>query len=286
MNTTWHLSGDLRDRYLAGRLDPVAVMSVEVHLNHCGRCRAAFPADADWLARSWDRVFATVTAPRLTMIERGLRRAGVPEHLARLLAATPTLGRAWLAAVVAVLGVAVLFSYASHPVASEPVRLLPFLLVAPVLPVAGIALAYGPLVDPAHELLAATPVAGARLLLLRAGAVLAVSLVPAGLATPLLPGPPLVGIAWLLPALSLTVACLALATRMPVLPAAGGLATAWAAAVLLAGALSGERLLAFGPAAQLAYLGAGAVLALVVYFRRRHLDPGEPRWNPRSAFAR
>jgi len=196
MNTTWHVSEDQLDDYRSGRLDPARVMSVEAHLNACGRCRAAFPADEDWLGQQWHQLVAAVARPRLTLIERVLRRFGVPEQLARLLAATPTLSRAWLTAVAAVLGFSVVFAYASHSAVSEPARLLPFLLAAPVLPLAGIAFAYGPLVDPAYEMLAATPVAGARLLLLRAAAVLAAALIPAGLATPLLPGPPLLGAAW------------------------------------------------------------------------------------------
>jgi hypothetical protein len=256
-------------------------MSVEAHLHRCGQCRSALPVDPAWLAASWERVAATVTAPRLTLLERALRRCGVPEHLARLLAATATLGKAWLTAVAAVLGFAVFYAYASQAALSEPARLLPFLLAAPVLPVAGIAVAYGPRVDPVHELLAATPVAGARLLLLRTSAVLVAALVPAGLATPLLPGPPLLGAAWLLPALALTAGCLALATRVPVPAAAGGLAAAWTGGVLVAGALSGERLLGFQPAAQLGYGLAAALLTLLVYVRRRHLDPGEPRWSYR-----
>ncbi|MGH3243806.1 MAG: hypothetical protein ACRDNL_25730, partial [Spirillospora sp.] len=56
----------------------------------------------------------------------------MPEHLARLLAATPTLSTAWLAGVAAALGFALLFAQARS--VSEPARLLPFLLLAPVLP--------------------------------------------------------------------------------------------------------------------------------------------------------
>jgi putative zinc finger protein len=286
MSTTWHVPEHQLDDYRSGRLDPARVMSVEAHLNGCGRCRAVLPADETWLSRQWQQLFSTVARPRLTLIERVLRRCGLPEHLARLLAATPTLSRAWLTAVTAVLGFAVFFSYASHGTVSEPGRLLPFLLVAPVAPLAGIALAYGPRVDPAYEMLAATPVSRARLLLVRATAVLVAALVPAGLATPLLPGPPLLGAAWLLPSLALAGGSLALATRFPVPLSAGGVAVAWLAAVLLLATLSGEHLLAFRPAAQLAYVGAAALLALVAYLRRRRLDPGEPRWNRPSAFAR
>lgn len=286
MSTTWHVPEQQLDDYRSGRLDPARMMSVEAHVDGCARCRAELPADGAWLSQQWQQLVSTVARPRLTLIERLLRRAGLPEHLARLLAATPTLSRAWLAAVTAVLCFAVVFSYASHGSVSEPARLLPFLLVAPILPLAGIAFTYGPLVDPAYELLAATPIAGARLLLLRASAVLVAALVPAALASPLLPGPPLLGAAWLLPALALTAGGLVLATRLPPLLATGGLAAAWVVAVLLLDTLNSERLLAFNAAAQFVYAGAAALLALVVYMRRRYLDPGGRRWNPPSVFAR
>lgn len=284
MSNPWHASAQLLAEYESGRLDSTRAMSVEAHLAGCSRCRAALPGDPAWLTQSWEQVAAAVTAPRSRPTERLLRRCGTPEHLARLLAATPTLGRAWLAAVAAVLGFAVVFAYASHDAVSEPTRLLPFLLAAPVLPLLGIAIAYGPLVDPAYELLAATPIAGARLLLLRASTVLVAAVIPAGCAAPFLPGQLLLSVAWLLPALALTVGCLALATRMPVPLAAGGLAVAWVAAVLLAGGYSGERLLAFQLPAQLAYAGLAALLVFVVYMRRQYLDPEGRRWNRPSAF--
>jgi anti-sigma factor RsiW len=53
MSTTWHVPEDQLDDYRSGRLDPARVMSVEAHLNACGRCRAAFPAGDDWLAQQW-----------------------------------------------------------------------------------------------------------------------------------------------------------------------------------------------------------------------------------------
>lgn len=283
MSSDWHVSGDVIERYLSGRIAPVGAMSVEAHLDRCMRCRAALPADDAWLAISWDRITQVVMQPRLTLLERLLQRCGLPEPLARLLAATPTLSRAWLTAVTAVLAFAVV---AAHAGQESPSALLPFLLVAPVLPLAGIAVAYGPRVDPVHELLAAAPAAGARLFLLRAGATLVAALTPAALATSLLPSSALLGVAWLLPALALTTACLALSTRIPVPAAAAGLSAVWAVAVLSAGWFSGDRLLAFHPVAQVVYAGAVIALALVVFVRRRYLDPGEPRWTSPSAFVR
>jgi hypothetical protein len=283
MSGDWHVPGDLIERYVSEQIDVAAAMSVEAHIDRCERCRAMLPADDAWLATSWDGIAQEVMQPRLTLLERLLHRCGLPEHLARLLAATPTLSRAWLTAVAVVLAFAVV---AAHAGRGAPSALLPFLLLAPVLPLAGIAVAYGPRVDPAHELLAGTPGAGPRLFLLRAGAVLVAALIPAALATLLLPGSALLGAAWLLPALVLATACLSLSTRMPVPPAAGGLSALWTVAVLSAGWFSGDRMLAFHPVAQLLYGAAAVVLIGVVLVRRRRFDPGEPRWIAPSAFVR
>src|SRR5262249_34075304 len=72
-------------------------------------------------------------------------RAGVPAHLATFLAATPAPARGWLAAVGVVLAFAVA---AAHLAGQDPSWAahapVPFLTIAPVLPLAGIALAYGP----------------------------------------------------------------------------------------------------------------------------------------------
>ncbi|MFB4278165.1 hypothetical protein ACBJ59_22935 [Nonomuraea sp. MTCD27] len=136
-------------------------------------------------------------------VERLLSRAGVPGHLARLLVATPALSRAWVVAVVVVLACAVAVGQAARDVGAS--YLLAFLVAAPVLPLAGIAPAYGRHVDPVHETQAATPMAGPRLLLLRAGAVLATAVVLTAAASPWLPGPPGRGAGWLLPSLALSV---------------------------------------------------------------------------------
>ncbi|MEW9530488.1 zf-HC2 domain-containing protein [Microbispora sp. NPDC049125] len=269
--TDWHVPAELLDRYLSGALDPVQVMSVDAHLARCGPCRTAVPPDEEWLAASWERVADEVVRPRQSLAERASRRLGVPEHLARVLVATPTLSRAWLAALAVTLG----FGVAAAHLA--PGGLLAFLTLAPVLPPAGIALAYGPWADPAHESYAATPMAGAPLLLLRSVAALVTALVLTGLAVPLLPVMTPMSAAWLLPALALTSGALALGTRLPLPVAAAGLAACWVGVVTAVGAATGDRSLPFQPGAQVAYGCAAALLALVLYLRRHHLDPGEPR---------
>lgn len=280
--TGWHIPEDLWAGYQAGQLDPARVMSLEAHLERCPDCRRAAPVDESWLAGSWGEIVATVARPRQTWPERLLVGLGVREQVARLLAVTPALSLAWFTAVAAVLTFTVTFAYATAGTVLDHLGLLPFLLVAPALPVVGTALAYGSRVDPAHELIAATPMAGARLLLLRTVAVLVAALAPAGLVTPLLPGPPMVGAAWLLPALALTTGCLALATRLSLPLAAGGLATAWVLGVLLTVGISGQQLLAFQPLAQLGYASAAVLCVLVVCLRLPYLDPGGPRWSPRG----
>ncbi|MGC0418743.1 zf-HC2 domain-containing protein [Embleya sp. AB8] len=276
---TWHIPVPLLTRYLTGTLPVPHVMSIEAHLTACPTCRAEVPVDRAWLAGSWDRLDAALDQPPWP--ERALTRCGMRPHVARLLTATPALSRAWLLAVIAVLA----FGTAAASLAGDtPGILLAFLIGAPVLPLAGVALAYGPGVDRAYELHAATPLAGPRLLFLRAGAVLVTAATLTGLATPFLPGPPGLGAAWLLPALALTLACLAAGTRVPLPVAAAGLTLTWIAGVL--GTQRVDRYLLFAPGAQAAWAGAVPLLALVVYARRRRLDPGSYPADPPSGSLR
>jgi len=71
-------------------------------------------------------------------VERTIVRAGVKEHVARLLAATPSLRLSWFCAGT----VAIMFT--SWVAQTGQRGLLFFLIVAPLLPVAGVAAAYGP----------------------------------------------------------------------------------------------------------------------------------------------
>ncbi|MEU6998390.1 zf-HC2 domain-containing protein [Nonomuraea sp. NPDC046570] len=267
----WHVHADLMGRYLSGSLDPALAMSVDAHLGGCAACRAAVPYEEEWLAGGWQRLADEAGLPASGPAERLLLRAGLPGHLARLVTATPTLSRAWLVAVVAVLAFGVI-------AARQTDQALPlFLVLAPVLPPAGIAAAYGPRVDPAHEMLAATPLSGARLLLTRSTAVLATAFALAGLASPLLPAPPWLSAAWLLPALALTSGCLALSTRVPLPLAAFAAAGLWLTGVAAAAGAAGDWRVSFHPAAQILYGCAALLLTVLAYRRRDRLDPGEPR---------
>ncbi len=174
----------------------------------------------------WGRIEEQVQAPARSLLERALTRLGVPEPDALLVAVAPSLRVSWL------LGLAVTLGFAGVGAAYGGTRGLAFfLLVAPLVPVAGVALAYGPDVDPAYEVGVAAPYSSARLLLLRTGAVLATSL-PLVLAAGLLvPSMSWTAVTWLLPALALTAVVLAASTWVRPTAVAVALAVLWTGVV-------------------------------------------------------
>ncbi|MFH9858305.1 zf-HC2 domain-containing protein [Streptomyces sp. NPDC017202] len=151
-------------------------------------------------------------------------------RLARVLwAAGPAVRGAWSVAVVVVALGAVALAYGAGVTGARPL----LLALAPVVPVLGVALSYGPHADPVHEIAAASPGGGLRLLLTRTAAVLLVCLPVLTLAGLLLPGPGAPGAAaWLLPGLALTLASLALAGYVGPRPGAAVTGGGWLCAVL------------------------------------------------------
>ena len=89
---------------------------------------------------------------------------------------------------------------------------MPFLLVAPLLVLAGVAAAFLPMFDPANRLAVAAPFSGFTLLLVRAVSALAAALVPVVGAAFVVPGPGWLPVALLLPSLALCAFALAAAT--------------------------------------------------------------------------
>lgn len=147
-----------------------------------------------------------------------------------LWAAGPAVRGAWLPALLLVVLGALALSHGAAADLSRPL----LLALAPVVPVAGVALSYGVHADPLHEIAAATPSGGLRLMLTRTAAVLAVSLPLLTLAGLLLPasGTPGAG-AWLLPGLALTLASLALAGWVGCRAATAVTGGGWLCAVLV-----------------------------------------------------
>ncbi|MGW4301686.1 zf-HC2 domain-containing protein [Streptomyces sp. NPDC004646] len=252
----WHVAGALAARYADGTLPESDAWSLEKHVECCAGCaarvsgavrataagavlgdvRAAVLAAGPAVAPTSAPAPAPVTAPLRATRPRPSR---LP-RLARLLwAAGPAVRGAWLTAVLGVAVGAMLLGLGGGFTQARVV----LLAIAPVLPVAGVALSYGPHADPLYEITAATPGGGLRLALTRTAAVLAVSLPLLTLTGLLLPGSGApAAAAWLLPGLALSLATLALASFTGCRTAAGVTAGGWLCAVLapLPGAPAGE----------------------------------------------
>jgi len=283
----WHAGEDLLASYAAGTAETVLVWSVEVHLTGCARCRSALSAhvDAERLARNRSVLLVRAAIGDGGRVRRLLCRCGVPGHLLRLLAATPSLRRSWLLSVVGVLAVvsgeAVAVRYGWIP-GRRPVGLsrnpdlevlAPFLLVAPLLVLAGVAAAFLPMFDPACRLAVAAPFSGFTLLLARAVSALAAALVPVAGAALFLPGPGWLPAALLLPSLALCAFALAAATVLGPRTAAVIAGALWGLPVLL---LAGTHvpLLIVQRDAQLACVAVLCASAVVLFLRRDRFELG------------
>ena len=184
---------------------------------------------------------------------------------ARLVAATPTLRGAWFTGIVLVLALALLAAYSSeHGVAI-------FFALAPSLPVAGVALAFGPASDTAHEVASATPYPAVRLLALRTAFVVAATFLPAVAAGLLLPGAPWLAAAWLLPGLALMLGALVLSSHFELRRTASVLAAGWALLVLPGLHPNGNPLLAAELPIQLGSLVLAVVCAILIAGHGRDL---------------
>ena len=228
---TWHArEGDLA-AYASGSVSPASAASIEAHLLACAACRGVVATHVDRapLAAVWDRVAEEVLAPPRSVTERALRRLGLRERDAVVAGTAPRVRGAWVLGVLLCL----VLVLAAVSLTTDRVSLL-YLQLAPLLPVAAVALSYGQESDPMWETTLATPYPALRLLLLRSLAVLAAAAPVAAVGGWLIPGPTWVAGAWLLPAFACVALTLALATWLPLWHAAGGVAVAWATITLLA----------------------------------------------------
>jgi hypothetical protein len=221
-NPQEHASTEVLRSYANGdpELSPDVEWAVEVHLEQCGDCRVVLAAEATAVTPLLDQVWAGV-APDTTP---------APVRRRRQLAtwATP--------AMVPVLAVVVdRFASQTYPSLA--------LLLAPIAPVAGVAAAWARGLDPAHEVVTATPRAGLQLVLRRTVAVLLVVVPLLALSTWASPA------RWLLPCLTFTVATLALGSFVGVRRAAIGLLTTWTAFVIGPTLVTGRVPVVFEPAA-------------------------------------
>ncbi|XKK58511.1 zf-HC2 domain-containing protein [Streptomyces sp. ARC32] len=249
---TWHVDEDDLRAYARGELAAPALWSTDAHLTACAACRGTLAGVSDTAAldAGWERLDAELDAPRPGRFERLLTWCGAGDGTARLLAATPVLRRSWFGALTAVLLVTFLVAVAAGA-ADRPTL---FLACAPLLPLVSVALAYGPVLDPTHEMAVVSPMHGFRLLMIRTVAVLVVALGVGGLASLALPGFGPAALAWLLPGLALTTTGLTLTPRLGPVAAPSVLVGAWAAVLLAADA---ARASTDGPLAPFTAAGQG-----------------------------
>ena len=262
---TWHVDRDLLAAYAAGALDPVGGASVEQHMDRCAECRADVSALADvpMLDHAWASTLERVESQDLPLPARLARRLGVTEPTSILLGATASLRTAWISSAFVALGFAVLAVYWSGGGA-----LAPFLLVAPLVPVLGVAAAYGPHEDPLESLIVTAPYGRTRLILLRTLGVL-VSVLPfAIVAGFFVPGPVWIAVAWLGPALALVPVMMALSSFVGPRVGAAAVTIGWSAVVLP----SVRVVPATWPVElnqQLVYAGLAAISMAVLFVRSR-----------------
>jgi hypothetical protein len=284
MSATWHVDATLLRRYRSDQLTDAQAASVEMHVTACPSCRAliategaAGPAAHAVAARVKRAIDERLDARRISWAESALRRLGVNDRDAGLVTATLSLHGSWLAACALVLAFAIVAAFTGP----EKAGLAAFLVAAPLVPLAGVAVAFGPRVDPTYEIAMAASVPAARIILLRALAVTAPA-VPVMLALSfLLPGG-LLAFAWLLPAVGLASASLALGTIVPLHRAAIGLAAAWAigAAAGFGGAprTTAEAFVqgfaAFRPSGQLLSAAVAAASLVLAAMRRAAFETG------------
>ncbi|MFE6359820.1 zf-HC2 domain-containing protein [Streptomyces sp. NPDC057806] len=249
--TDWHAPEDLVARYADGSLPDPDAWSLEKHLEACTPCAARVSRSVR--ATAAGAVLSDVRRTVLSDVRRtvlsDVRRTALatpetpaaphrplpappPVPLPRirvLWAAGPAVRGAWLPAALLVAVGAVVLAHGAGFAGARPL----LLALAPVVPLAGVALSYGAHADPLHELAASTPSAGLRLVLTRTAVVLVVSLpllTLAGLLLPSYGGPG--AAAWLLPGLALTLASLALGGWLGLRTATAVTGGGWLCAVL------------------------------------------------------
>jgi hypothetical protein len=226
-----HASTRIIEAYARGAagLPDDEVWAVEAHLEVCPVCRdqlsAAVTAGVPAVASLVDTVWSGLE-PQVAVTAAPPRRRRRPAWLSRW--ATPAMVP-WLAMAAAVTLAALLLGLLGGSPGPGSGEVSPVLVLAPVLPVLGVAASWARGLDPAYELTASVPRAGLQLVLRRTVAVLAV-VVPA-----LLVGGWATGVMvaqWLLPCLAFTSATLALGGVIGVTRAAVSLVVLWAAVIV------------------------------------------------------
>ncbi len=263
MNTSEHIASTALRQYVEDEVAIAAdaLWAIEAHLENCAACRARlgeivtrYSPETVSLLAGIHADLATGVAWSSQMPARNLHRQFVRRW------APPGL---WprLAMTLLVLAAALGLDLASGA------NVLPslVLLIAPVAPLLGVAAVWSSGLDPAHELVVASPRAGLYMVLRRTLAVLVVIIPALGVAGWLAGASPA---AWLLPCLAFTAGALALGELVGLGWAAAVLGVAWTAAVIAPSLLALRLSLLLQPVSLPYWAGLIAVIAVVLIARR------------------
>ncbi|MEU5263116.1 zf-HC2 domain-containing protein [Amycolatopsis sp. NPDC021455] len=263
-----HASDRLIAAYVAGDdLPGDELWGLEAHLETCAACRARLTEVApvqpvvDFV---WSRLAERIELSAVPFHEP--RPQPQPQPRPRkwrrwlVTWATPAMAP-WLAMIAVVALAAVLLDQ----VWRAALDVTAVQLFAPVLPVLGVAASWARGLDPAYEIVTATPRAGLYLIVRRTVAVLVAVLPVLGVGGWLTgTGPAL----WLLPSLAFTTGTLALGGVIGVSRAAYALIGVWVAVVVLPSFAQPEQTFALSTAALPVWAGIFALTTVVVVLRR------------------
>ena len=283
---TWHADAATLTGYLAGELSEAYADSVEAHVLACEQCQdelavtasgrdPAGPTLDSLHQRTWDRVLDEVDRPSSGPVMTLLARR-IPEELLRPILAAPALRNAGCAAGLALLVFAALVAELRPGTGATL-----FMVAAPVVPLAGVALAYGRPDELCGEIADALPYSRFRLLLARTAAVVGLTLPVMVLLSVTLPVDLSTAMLWLAPSLALCSLTLALSPLIDARIAASVLGVLWLVATTdswqPASARIGvqellDRSLVFQPVGQLVLLCVAAVAVAAAVLRRSTYD--------------
>jgi hypothetical protein len=238
--------------------------SVEAHLIRCAGCRARLAELADPVALRpvWAGIRDAIGRPPIPVPLRLLRRLGLPERDTVVLGASRSLRGPWAAASLVILTFALIAAGSQTPTGTAG-----YLLVAPLVPVFGVVAAFAT-DDHFSELTVATPFSKTRIALLRTVAVTLTTAPYVAAVGSVLPGVGWLAVAWLGPAVGLTVLALIAMTWLSATVTGVALTIVWSAVV---GFFYGERdvALVVHARAQLVYLALTLVAAAGLVLRVR-----------------
>lgn len=257
-----HAPEGLLARYAAGDagIGPETLWALEGHLEGCASCRDRL-ADAvrggnPGTVSLLERVHAGLDTELARSAPAPLRSRLLP-RTSRWLA--PTLLR-WLG-----MSTLMVLTAVGFDLVNDSSRMSLVLLLAPVVPLLGVAAVWARGQDPVHELVAATPRAGLYLVLRRTLTVLVVVIPVLALAGLVVDASPA---RWLLPCLAFTAGALALGTVIGVSRAAAALGLLWAAGVIAPSLVTARLPAVLDTASLPAWAALTAATAVVLVLRR------------------